>query len=162
MGSKTSKIYPTWEGYVSDDGRLFIKDQKGFDSYLIPYMKKKVYVVVKDHSKDRSRKEEKYYHGVVVRMVAEEMGISYSHAHEFLKEMFLTIEDKVTVKGREIRFKRTLSTTELTDEAYRKYWKKCVEWASLPTEEYGLGPESGLGLYIPLPNEVDYEDSIHV
>lgn len=53
---------------------------------------------------------------------------------------------------------RVLSTTELSDIAYRDYWGKCVQWAVLPTKDEGLGVDSGLGLYIRLPNEVDFEN----
>ncbi len=115
---------------------------------------KTMHVIVKDIAKDRSRQEEKYYHAVVVRMVAEAMDIADQEAHELLKKMFLTVEEKTSTG---FRFRRVLSTTDLSDKAYRNYWENIIRWAAQPTDDEGLGPSSGLGLSIPYPNEMDYD-----
>lgn len=155
MGTlREKKIYPKWEAEVKGNKVVF-KDRETFDTHLVPYEGKPVHVIVKDVSKDRSRQEEKFYHAVVVRMVAEEMFITDEEAHQFLKKMFLTIEEKT--KGG-YRYTRVLSTTELSDKAYRKYWGDCIKWAAQPTLEDGLNAQSGLSLYIPDPNSVDYEN----
>ncbi len=154
MALKEKKIYPKWEAEIKDQTVVF-KNRDAFDTHLIPFEGKQVHVIVKDISKDRSRQEEKFYHAVVVRMVAEEMFITDQESHEFLKAMFLKVEEK-TPGG--YRYTRILSTTELSDKAYRRYWEDCIRWAALPTLEDGLGPKSGLSLYIPMPNEVDYDD----
>lgn len=157
MPLKERKIYPKWEIEVSETGKVIFKDQDKFDEHLIPYRGKgPMHLTVKHISKSRSRQEEKFYHAVVVRMVAEAMDIPDQEAHELLKGMFLTVEEK-SIAG--YRYTRVMSTTELTDKAYREYWGKCIQWAALPTESDGLGETSGLSLYVPMPNEVDYQDA---
>jgi len=88
-------------------------------------------------------------------MIAEAMEITHDEAHNFLRSMFLKVEER-SGDGK-YRYERIMSTTELNDKAYREYWQKCVRWAALPTDPNGLGPDSGLELYIPEPNEIDYE-----
>lgn len=164
MGLKENKVYPRWRALVGTDGKLYIKDRETFDKHLIPYIAKEVDVIVKDPVSDRSRQEEKYYHAVVCARVGEALSITRREAHEFLARMFLTVEEKTELPDkRTLRYTRVMSTTELGDKRYDHYvFKECVPWASLPTPEEGeeLDHEHGLGIYIPLPNEVDYEQYI--
>lgn len=164
MGLKENKIYPKWRADVGEDCKLYIRDRQTFDRHLIPYIGKEVNVIVKDPVKDRSRQEEKYYHAVVCRMVGETLSISRQEAHRLMAELFLKTEEKEKLPdGRTIRYVRVMSTTELGDKRYDEYvFKECVPWAALPAPEEGeeLDTEHGLGLYIPLPNEVDYEQYI--
>ena len=153
MNLKENRIYPKWHVSIID-GKVVFKDRENFDRHLIPYEGKAMHLIVKDVHKERSRQEEKYYHAVVVRMVAGAMDIPDQEAHALLKGLFLRVEEK----GKYGRYERTMSTTELSDRAYREYWEKCVKWAALPTEPEGLGPSSGLSLYIPAPNEVSYQE----
>jgi len=166
MALKERKIYPKWEA-TARGGRLYYNDEGKFSNHLIPYNGKRLQVIVKPYSKNRSRQEEKFYHAVVVRMVAEAMDISDQEAHEFLKSLFLTVEESKIVqrktmdgmlKMETLRWERVMSTTELNDKAYREYWDKCIHWAALPTKPSGLGQDSGLEIFIPFPNEVDYKD----
>ena len=158
MALKERKVYPIFKTFVKG-GRLYFLDRNGFDRYLSSLEGKRLDLILKTHHKSRSRQEEKYYHAVVVRMVADELGITDQEAHDLLRGLFLRIEERRTTKdGRQVCFVRILSTTELSDVAFREYWNKCLNWAALPTKDEGLGPDSGLGIYIPLPNEVDYAD----
>lgn len=161
---KERKIYPKWRATI-EFGKLKVDSGKDFANYLIPFNGKEMQVIVKPWTKDRSRQEEKFYHAVVVKMVAEAMEIERQEAHEMLKGMFLRTEESKIVKRQtttgekefKIRYERVMSTTELSDKAYREYWEQCIRWAALPTKD-GLGPDSGLELFIPYPNEVDYQD----
>ena len=146
------KIYPKFKA-TAKGGRLYLDEESKFSEYLVMLDGRNLHVIVKPATKDRSRQEEKYYHAVVVNMIAQAMDIMPQEAHEFLKRMFLLTEERT---GNGIRYERVQSTTELSDAAYREYWTKCLNWAALPTLGYGLGQDSGLNLYIPLPNEVDY------
>lgn len=150
---KESHIYPLWPVKITG-GHVEFEDRAAFYEHLIPYEGKEMALILKRRVKDRSRQEEKYYHAVVVRMVAEEMDTTREDAHDFLRKMFLTTEEK---QGK-YRYVRVMSTTELSDGAYRDYWEKCVRWAALPTYDDGLSEDSGLNLYIPYPNEVSYEN----
>lgn len=153
MASIEKKIYPKWRA-TAKSGRLVIENDEAFANHLVPYEGKDLIVIVRPFFKDRSRQEEKYYHSVVVEMVAEKMEITHDEAHNFLRSMFLRVEDRSS--DGKYRYERIMSTTELNDKAYREYWQNCVRWAALPTEPDGLSQDSGLELYIPEPNEVDY------
>lgn len=155
---KDRSVVPAWECRIVN-GKVIIRDREDFDKYVLPFEgKENMQLILKKKVKSRSRKEEKYYHAVPVKFVAEEMNITREEAHEFLKNMFLKSEERiVTDDGKVIRYERTLSTTELGDQAYREYWNKVVQWAALPTEDGGLSPTSGLGLFIPMPNEAEWD-----
>lgn len=142
-----------------DGGKVIFEDRKAFDQHLVPYIgHDHMELIVRPARKERSRQEEKYYHGVVCQKVAEAMGITRMEAHKFLASMFLRMEEKVVLPGgKTIRYWRVMSTTELNDKRYDEYiFQEIIPWAALATADEGLGPDSGLGLYIPLPNEVDY------
>lgn len=155
---KDKTIYPAWECAVYN-GKVVIKEREAFDKHLIPYEgKENLVLTLKRKVKARSRQEEKFYHAVVVRMVASNMDITDQEAHDMLKRLLLKTEERVKLAdGRVVRYERVVSTTELGDKAYREYWENCIRWAALPTKEDGLGPDSGLGLYIPYPNEADWD-----
>ncbi len=154
MALAEKKIYPKWNVKIHNREMLFEKPEE-FKEHLVPFDGKEMTITLKHHFKSRSRQEEKYYHAVVVRMVAGAMDVADQEAHEFLKDLLLKVEE-VSPAG--FRYTRAMSTTELSDKAYQEYWKKCLDWAALPTDDDGLSITSGLGLYIPMPNEVDYEN----
>lgn len=154
MSLSEKKFYPKWEVKVIGNKVVF-KDRPGFDNHLIPLDGKDMHLVLKDISKERSRQEEKFYRGVVVPMIADEMCIPQQEAHEIMAKLFLTIEEQSPVG---YRFERVQSTTELSDKAYREYWNQCIRWASLSATGEGLTVNSGLSLYIPMPREVDYSN----
>ncbi len=160
--AKQQALYPIWRAHVDTSGVLYVTDAKNFDIYLEKFKDKDVLVTVKRVSKDRSNKEERYCWRVVYELIAQAMETSREEAHELCKTLFLTEEESTTLKdGRVIRYKRTKSTTELNDKEYHTYiFEKVIPWAALPTEDTGLGQNSGLGIYIPLPNEVDYDQFI--
>jgi len=154
MALKEKKFFPIFKA-KSSKGWLVFEDSEEVAKYLFSVQDKRLDVVIKPEVKHRSRQEEKYYHGVVVSMVAEAMGIEKQQAHEFLKSLFLKVEEK-TPSG--FRMERILSTVELSDASYREFWQKCQRWASLPTLDGGLSLDSGLELFIPDPNSVNYEN----
>jgi len=155
---KENQIYPKWKVGVVNNLLIF-QNQEAFDQHLIPYEGNlELELILRPIRKDRSRQEEKYYHAVVVKLVAEAMEITRPEAHDFLKGMWLKVEEsKELPDGRTIRWERIKSTTELSDKEYREYWKQIQQWAALPTQDHGLAHDSGLELYIPDPNEVDYD-----
>jgi len=154
MALKERKIWPKWHGKAKA-GTLVFNDPEAVQKHLLVMDDKELDITIKPHTKMRSRQEEKFYHAVVVRMVAEAMDILDQEAHEFLKNSFLRLE-AITSTG--VRYHRVLSTTELSSGAYRDYWETCIKWAALPTLPQGLSINSGLALVIPYPNEVDYQD----
>lgn len=156
----TDKIYPRWKCIVDSEGMLKVVERDKFYEYLQRYAgNDEMQMVVRPFVKHRSRQEEKYYHAVVVQSVADAMDCDPAYAHDFLRGLFLTVEESTIRESdkKKIRYTRVRSTTELSDKEYHSYiFEKCVPWAGRPTEDYGLDQESGLGLYIPTPNEVDW------
>lgn len=158
-GLRDKTIYPAWDCAVVG-GEVVIRDREAFERHLIPYEgKENLQLILKRRIKARSRLVERYYHAVPVRMIADEMQISDEEAHEMLKGMFLKVEERAESEdGKSMRYERVMSTTELGDKRYYEYvFEQVVRWAALPTKDDGLGPDSGLGLYIPLPNEAEWD-----
>lgn len=156
MGTK--HIYPVWKATIDKNGKLYIKDREKMDLWMMNYTEKEMGVTIKPYRKNRSRQQEKYYHAVPKVMVAEEMGIAPEEAHDFLCKLFLTVEESKEINGKLVRYERVKSTTELDTIQYNEFCKNIRQWASLPTQDHGLDRDSGLELYIPEPNEADYEN----
>lgn len=156
-GLKDRNVVPVWDIMIIDN-EIEVKDKDSFHKYLIPLEgRDNMQLTIKRKVKSRSRQEEKFYYAVPVKYVAEAMDITREEAHEFLKSLLLKEETSIVLKdGQVIRYERVMSTTELSDAAYREYWNDVIRWAALPTEDDGLSRTSGLGIYIPGPNEVEW------
>ena len=90
--------------------------------------------------RENSRPQQKYYRGMVVPMIAVQIGETVQNTHEILQYKFFTETDD---KG----FTRVRST-------------KLGEWATVEWEEkmteIRQWAQDFLSLSIPLPNEVDF------
>ena len=84
----------------------------------------------------RSIQQNRYYHGVVCKLIADHTGYSGDEIHQLLAEQFLSYE-----KGGK-SFVR--STTKLKTAEFENYLESCRRWAAMD-----------LQVYIPLPNERD-------
>lgn len=158
-GLRDKTIYPAWDVAIVQNKVVF-KNREAFDRHLIPLEgKENLQLTIKRRVKPRSRHVEKYYYAVPLRMIADAMNIADQEAHEFLKNLFLKVEEStVTKDGKVARYERVMSTTELGDKRYMEYvFQEVLPWAAKPTQDDGLGIDSGLGLYIPNPNECDYD-----
>lgn len=119
---------------------LMFEDDLGFKSHLLS-MPNEVEVIVRPWRVQRSDRQNRYYHGVVLKLIADECGHTADEIHEVLKGSFLV--EFITLKGKEvISFK---STANLSTAEFEEYLSQVRAWAS--TE---------LKIYIPLPNEIDY------
>ena len=100
--------------------------------------------IVISFDKSRTLSQNNYYWGVIVPLIAEEMGDDTESVHEILKHKFLkktkTIKNR---KGNEEQIEKVISTTKLTTKQFIQYIDSVKRWAS-----------SFLGLYIPDPGEV--------
>lgn len=93
--------------------------------------------IVRKPRKNRSLNQNNYYHGVVVKMIADELGYENPNdVHMELRRLFLKVSDKPLLKTR--------STTTLTTSEMEDYLAKIRIWAL-----------SELNITIPLPNEVE-------
>ena len=132
-------MIPIFQGKVVE-GRLKLEKIQEFKSYLAKLEGKVIEVVVRKISWKRSAPQNRYYWGVIVKMVSDEMGIIPEEAHGLLKGLFLKIG--TSYKGR--RYEYVKSTTTLSVPEFEAYLEKSRLWAN-----------SELMLQIPLPNEVE-------
>lgn len=89
--------------------------------------------------RSRSSHQNRYYHGVIVSLIAEETGNDPHVVHEALKKKFL--DKEIAYLGKE-QIEVPVSTTSLTTSQMEDYHTKCRIWAA----EF-------LGIQIPLPHE---------
>lgn len=90
----------------------------------------------------RSTPENKYYWGVCVQILSDELGYHRNEIHEILKGMFLSeVKFLKTKEGiEEIRIPK--STAELTTIGFENYLSDIRQWSS-----------AELGIWLPEPNE---------
>lgn len=125
-------------GFIRDK-KLVLEDKSGFQRLVEKYEGREVVLTLKPASTVRSTAENRYYWGVVIRMVAEDMAVIPDEAHDFLKSLFL----KVGVEVRGKRYEIIRSTTMLSVAEFEDYVEKCRQWAAVE-----------LNIVIPMPNEV--------
>lgn len=129
------KTVPIFKGIVKN-GVLALLDRPRFDEWL-KSLTGGVELTVGPPKKPRSNQENRYYWGVIVRMVADETGAWPEDIHHEFKKQFLRIGGSDT-------FPLIKSTTELTTIETEDFYSKCRMFAA-----------SELSMQIPLPNEVD-------
>lgn len=97
----------------------------------------------------RSLPQQKYYFGVIVKIISDELGYSVNQIHEMLKQEFLFeilhIKTKTGIKEKRI----VKSTTEITTAEAEQFYSDIRQWASIE-----------LGCWIPEPNETLNEQEI--
>lgn len=101
-------------------------------------------VIILTISKDknlRSNNQNRYYWGVVVVMISDEIGYFPEEVHGMLTDKFLGYN--ISVKEQDYR--TTTSTTRLNTTEFEDYLSKIRAWASME-----------LSLYIPEPNEIEF------
>lgn len=127
------------------NGQISVKDKEKFNEHLRT-LPEEVELVVKAIKESRSQSQNKYYWGVVVKIVADETGHSSEDIHDYLRtrllQKWITIETKEGT--REVCIVR--STTSLDTKEFCDYVSFCRQWASME-----------LGVFIPDPGQIDYE-----
>lgn len=123
---------------------IFIDFQKKESKQkLFEYLKtlNSVYKIeIKKDKNKRSYSQNRYYHGIVVKLIAEDTGHFPDEMHEILKTMFLQYDAIIEKTGVVVRIAK--STTELNTAEFEEYLEKCRIFAL-----------TDLGIRIPLPNE---------
>ena len=132
-----SKLAPKFYGTVTENG-LKLNDPQKLREYSNQFIGKEVYITIKRKTKIRSNNQNSYYHGVVVKLIADHIGeFEPEKVHNMLRWMFL--RDKTG------NYDTVKSTTDLTTVEMEDYLSKCRMWANIQ-----------LGCNIPLPGEVDF------
>lgn len=86
----------------------------------------------------RSLNQNKYYWGVVIKIISDHTGYTSDETHQVLASMFLSYisNGRTFVK----------STTKLNTFDFEQYLDKCRKWAN-----------DEMSAYIPMPNEITEE-----
>ena len=98
-----------------------------------------ILVTISLKKQKRSIEQNGYYWGIVINMIAEEMGHTPDEVHQILAKMFLKIKE-VEIDG--VIYAITKSTTKLKTDEMEEYLEKCRRYASINSH-----------IVIPLPNE---------
>lgn len=98
-----------------------------------------VYVTLERET--RSTNLNRYYFGVVVRLICEHSGQDSLTVHSLLKTKFLPIFFRDRHKRQEVIYGG--GTSHLTNQQFQEYLEKCCEYA----QEF-------FGIYVPQPNEI--------
>ena len=99
-----------------------------------------VHITITLGKSKRSIQQNSYYHGVVIKAMANEYGCFPNEMHEMMKQEFLRLED-MEINGK--KYIITKSTTKLKTDEMEEYLANCRRYASI-----------NLHLYIPEPNEI--------
>ena len=130
------------------NGRFIPDNLERFKQAFISLENLHATVTVSRYRKPRSDRENRYYWGVIIKMLAEEFGSNKDGVeasdwwHEFLKTKFLKEIRYKKFKNKQLRLVRVKSTTELSTVEAEKYYEDIRRWAA--TE---------LQFYLPLPGE---------
>lgn len=96
-------------------------------------------IILRKQKELRSIEQNAYFHGVVVALIAQHTGHPTQDVKDFLKSQFLTkeivIRDKV--------YKIVRHTANLSKSEFEDFMRDCRMFGDT------------IGVYIPLPNEVD-------
>lgn len=136
------RINPVFRVHIDKGGRVQWPgyERKRFDTLALKYGDKDAEIILRLPQRQGTDPQRRYYFKVIVMMVREAAGYGPEHKeaiHEFLKGMFL--------KDNSGPLPITRRYSKLTTVEREEYHDHCRRWAA----EF-------LGLYIPLPNEVDW------
>ena len=124
------------------NGKVTYQNKELFDDHMLSYEGRTVVITVGEQRKRRSLNLNSYYWAVVVKLLSEETGYDKDEMHEVLKSMFL--RTRYQIKG--VWVDGTKSTTKLSNKEMGEFIEEVKRFAS-----------TTLGVYVPDPNEVDYE-----
>lgn len=124
---------------VENDLSLKYLNIAAVKTHLLKMKGKTVQITIEERKKRRSNPQNAYYHGVVLKMIADFCGYrgedEITGIHEELKRKFLPKIGNLSI---------VKSTSSLNTEEFSSYVENVRMWAA---EE--------LGIYIPDPNEVE-------
>jgi len=117
-----------------------IEKPMSYAKRLLETAKFGIKISVEKKRNPRTSKENRYYWGIIVKMISDATGYFPLEVHEILKQEFLRLEDKI-INGK--RYIITKSTAKLNTAEAEEYYEKCRMYASINIE-----------ICIPLPNEI--------
>ncbi len=123
-------------GKVEDNKLCFINSEK-YHKILNVFNGKPIEIVFRKIRTPRSGQQNKYYWGVVIKIIADELGYGQDDAHYALRAKFL-------MSGEPNKLMVPISTTDLSTVQFETYMSDIRQWAA----EF-------LNINIPEPGEVE-------
>ena len=135
---------PVWHGKIVRNGDHNFFDVNDFDKFVM-YLGRfeadtAIEVIVRKLRKKATGKQNRYYWGVIIKIIADFTGHSPDEIHTTLGAKFLKRQS-------DIGMEYVPSTTSLSTVEREKYHEECRRWAQIV-----------LSLHVPLPNQVDIGD----
>ena len=128
-----------------EDNKLIWFNPERFQE-LLKSMSGGIEVVFRKVKSPRTNQQNRYYWGVIIKILSEELGYDPQDLHYALRSRFLaTIEDQGTAGGLTI----PKSTTSLSTKEFEAYMEEIRRWSA-----------GFLATTIPEPNEVELEEAI--
>lgn len=132
---------------IIKDGNLTMTNPRGWKDYIRGKSNGRYNVVIKKYQKPRSSQQNRYMH-LALKLLADELGYEAEEMKDLMKSMFLvkpiTIISHKT--GKPKTFATIGHTSRLTTMELEEFMRKVR----------GFGDE--MGIYIPLPEEVDLDE----
>lgn len=126
------------------NGELVIRDAEIFRQDLRRMADNELEVTIKPWRNSRSDNQNRYYWGIVIKIIAEETGMLPLQVHELMKEQFLREMAYMKTKSGIKEVSIPGSSASLYTSEFEQYLSDIRAWAS----EF-------LGAWIPLPNEAE-------
>jgi hypothetical protein len=123
-------------GFVDDTAKLTLDVPRQFRAYLQRLKGEEVEVEIRKRRSKRSGKQNAYWHGVVVALLAQECGYTPDEMHQALKAKFLGEDDLRS------GLRRIGSTAKLNTQQFVELTDRVVLWAA-----------EDLGVIIPQPEK---------
>ncbi len=131
-------VPPVWHGRV-EGGKLILDEQNNFRAFFKAFEGQQIGLVVKKWRSQRSGGQNRYFHKIVVGMIAEAAGMDPAEAKLVLKAHFLAVDLE------DGKLPRIPSTADLDTAQMARFIEDCRR---LGAEMYGLN--------IPDPNSAGY------
>jgi hypothetical protein len=132
-------IVPIFKGVVVNNN-LIIENQENYKNWLYQLNDKCVEVLVREPKKIRSPQANRYYFGVVLKLISKETGETVEDLHNHFSFKWLGTTGK---SGKLVSRK---STALLTKQEFSDYLNKIIQWG----EEF-------LNITFPEPENVDLD-----
>ena len=120
------KLKPVFTGEIKNN-EIKIDDEIGYQIWIADLNGKRVRVIVEQETYKRTDPQNKYYWGVVVELLSQELGYETEEVHNLLKSMFL--KRRVILKGKE--YISIGSTAKLSTSQFTDYIEKIKRFSSL-------------------------------
>jgi hypothetical protein len=123
-----------------ENGKLIIPDRERLIQDAKQFEGKSIFIILDEEKQTRSNSQNRYYHGVVLKLISDHTGFTIDETHELMLEMFADKSEKKI--GNETYFIKHRSHSMKTDR-FEKYLEDIRRFAAIE-----------LQVEIPLPNEV--------